>query len=97
MEALLSKQRYLTSNSVVTGSDIRLFVTLIRCAANLSPCLTCSLSFDAVYITHFKTNKKRIVDYPNLLGFVRDVYQYKGIGDTVDFYHIKNHYFRFAF
>jgi putative glutathione S-transferase len=49
--------------------------------------------FDPVYITYFKTNKKRIVDYPNLLGFVRDVYSIEEVKNTFSMDHIKTHYF----
>ncbi|XP_059153998.1 glutathionyl-hydroquinone reductase YqjG-like [Physella acuta] len=78
VEDLLSHTRYLTGPDL-TEADIRLFTTLIR--------------FDTVYHTHFKTNKKRIVDYPNLWGFVRDIYQLPGVADTVDQEHIMKHYF----
>jgi putative glutathione S-transferase len=60
-------------------TDWRLFVTLIR--------------FDAVYVGHFKCNLRRIVDYPNLWGYLRDLYQTDGIAATVDFDHIKRHYY----
>ena len=59
--------------------DWRLFVTLVR--------------FDAVYHGHFKCNLRRIVDYPNLYGYLRDLYQMPGIADTVNFDHIKRHYY----
>jgi putative glutathione S-transferase len=49
--------------------------------------------FDAVYVGHFKCNKKRIVDYPALSNYFRELYQYPGIADTVDFEHIKHHYY----
>ena len=57
----------------------RLFPTLIR--------------FDAVYVTHFKCNLRRIDDYANLSNYLRELYQMPGIADTVDMYHIKHHYF----
>jgi glutathionyl-hydroquinone reductase len=60
-------------------TDVRLFVTLIR--------------FDAVYHGHFKCNLRRIVDYPNLFGYMKDVYQSAGIAGTVNFDHIKRHYY----
>nr|KAG5704964.1 hypothetical protein BaRGS_022806 [Batillaria attramentaria] len=60
VEAILSKQRYLVGNQL-TEADIRLFTTLVR--------------FDTVYHTHFKTNKRRIVDYPNMWAYTRDIYQ----------------------
>merc|ERR1712232_870337 len=59
LEERLSKTRYLTGRTF-TWLDLRLFMTLVR--------------FDPVYITYFKTNKKRLADYPNLLGYVRDIY-----------------------
>eukprot|EP00244_Chara_vulgaris_P004637 TRINITY_DN19242_c0_g1_i1.p1 TRINITY_DN19242_c0_g1~~TRINITY_DN19242_c0_g1_i1.p1 ORF type:complete len:343 (-),score=49.05 TRINITY_DN19242_c0_g1_i1:161-1189(-) len=77
-EEILSKQRYLTGNTL-TEADIRLFVTLIR--------------FDAVYVVHFKTNKKLIREYPNLFNYSKDIYQVPGMAKTVDMYHIKKHYF----
>ncbi|WP_333606785.1 glutathione S-transferase family protein [Arsukibacterium sp.] len=78
VEALLAKQRYLTGEHL-TEADWRLFTTLIR--------------FDAVYHGHFKCNKQRLEDYPNLAGFTRELYQWPGVADTVDFYHIKRHYY----
>ena len=60
-------------------TDIRLFVTLVR--------------FDAVYHGHFKCNLRRIVDYPNLQGYLCDLYQQPGIAQTVNFDHIKRHYY----
>jgi glutathionyl-hydroquinone reductase len=78
VEALLSRQRYLTG-SLITEADWRLFTTLIR--------------FDAVYHGHFKCNKQRLADYPNLSGFSRELYQWPGVADTVNFYHIKRHYY----
>jgi len=74
----LSAQRYLTGNSI-TEADWRLFTTLVR--------------FDPVYVGHFKCNVRRIVDYPNLSGYTRDLYQQPGIADTVNMEHIKNHYY----
>ncbi|QQX82517.1 glutathione S-transferase family protein [Shewanella sp. KX20019] len=78
LEQQLSTKRYLTG-TVFTEADIRLFTTLIR--------------FDAVYVGHFKTNKKRIEDYPNLSGYVKEIYQMKGVAQTVNFEHIKQHYY----
>ena len=60
-------------------TDWRLFVTLVR--------------FDAVYHGHFKCNLRRILDYPNLFGYLKDLYQQVGIADTVNFDHIKRHYY----
>lgn len=70
----MANNRFLLGNRF-TESDIRLFVTLIR--------------FDAVYYVHFKTNLKRAADYPNITGWLRDVYQLPGIADTVKFDQIK--------
>ena len=74
----LGKQRYLAGEQM-TEADWRLFTTLIR--------------FDAVYHGHFKTNLKRIEDYPNLSEYVRELYQVPGISETVNFDHIKRHYY----
>ncbi|MBS0876767.1 MULTISPECIES: glutathione S-transferase family protein [unclassified Tatumella] len=77
-EAILAERRYLTGNQL-SEADIRLWTTLIR--------------FDDVYVTHFKCNRKRISDYPNLYGFLRDIYQLPGIADTVNLPHICHHYY----
>lgn len=78
MENRLFTRRYLFEQRIVE-TDWRLFVTLIR--------------FDAVYYGHFKCNIRRIVDYPNLFGYLKDLYQQEGITDTVNFDHIKRHYY----
>lgn len=78
LEDRLSKQRYLTG-STITEADWRLFTTLVR--------------FDPVYVGHFKCNLRRIADYPNLSGYVRDLYQQPGVAETVNLEHIKNHYY----
>lgn len=78
VEQRLAKTRYLLGDQL-TEADWRLFVTLIR--------------FDPVYVGHFKCNKQRIEDYPNLSDYVRDLYQYPGIKETVNFAHIKQHYY----
>ncbi|MBK5350961.1 glutathione S-transferase family protein [Pseudomonas sp. TH41] len=78
LEALLGANRYLVGE-YLTEADIRLFTTLIR--------------FDAVYHGHFKCNLRRIVDYPNLSNWLREIYQWPGIAETVDFTHIKHHYY----
>ncbi len=78
LEQRLSRQRFLTGENI-TEADWRLFTTLVR--------------FDAVYVGHFKCNLKRIVDYPNLWDYVRDLYQQPGIAGTVNMQHIKNHYY----
>ncbi len=77
-EKILAGSRYLTG-SELTEADVRLFTTLVR--------------FDAVYVTHFKCNLKRIVDYPNLWGYTRDIFQSAGVAETVCMEHIKTHYF----
>nr|CAB3251035.1 glutathione S-transferase omega-like 2 [Phallusia mammillata] len=76
-EELLSKQRYLVGNRL-TEADIRLFTTLIR--------------FDQVYHGHFKCNKKRIIDYPNIWGYLRELYQIPAFRETTDMNHIRKHY-----
>ena len=78
LEARLSTRRYLIGNRIVEA-DWRLFCTLVR--------------FDAVYHGHFKCNVRRIVDYPNLDAYLRDLYQQPGIAETVNFDHIKRHYY----
>ena len=78
LEARLSRQRFLIDNQL-TEADIRLFPTLVR--------------FDSVYYSHFKCNLRRLIDYPNLWGYARDLYQRPGFGDTVNFDHIKRHYY----
>jgi putative glutathione S-transferase len=78
LEELLSKQRYLIGNKM-TEADWRLFTTLVR--------------FDAVYYNHFKTNKKRLMDCPNLWAYTRELYQVPGVAETVNMDHIKYHYF----
>ncbi len=74
----LSRRRYLTGNTI-TEADWRLFTTLVR--------------FDPVYVGHFKCNIRRIVDYENLSGYVRDLYQQPGVAATVNMQHIKDHYY----
>ena len=78
LEQRLSKQRYLTGEKI-TEADWRLFTTLIR--------------FDPVYFGHFKCNLKQIQQYPNLFSYVKALYQWPGVAATVDFYHIKRHYY----
>ncbi len=78
LEDRLSTQRYLIDDKI-TEADWRLFTTLVR--------------FDAVYYSHFKTNKKRLVDYPNLWAYTRELYQVPGVAETVNMDHIKTHYF----
>ena len=78
LEKRLGERRYLTGEHL-TEADIRLFTTLIR--------------FDAVYHGHFKCNLRRLADYPNLSGWLRELYQLPGVAGTVSFQHIKNHYY----
>ncbi|WP_370046493.1 MULTISPECIES: glutathione S-transferase family protein [Salipiger] len=78
IEERLSKGRYLMGERI-TEADWRLFTTLIR--------------FDQVYNVHFKCNKARIVDYPNLWAYTRELYQWPGVADTVHFDHFKRHYY----
>ena len=79
LEARLARRRYLFGPQPVE-TDWRLFVTLIR--------------FDAVYHGHFKCNLRRIVDYPHLWAYVRDLYQFRNVASTVNLDHIKRHYYR---
>ncbi|MEE9452223.1 MAG: glutathione S-transferase family protein [Gammaproteobacteria bacterium] len=79
LEELLGQQRYLVGDCM-TEADWRLFTTLVR--------------FDAVYVGHFKCNQKRIADYPHLQNYLRELYQYPGIAETVHMDHIKQHYYR---
>ncbi|WP_299776235.1 glutathione S-transferase family protein [uncultured Pseudoteredinibacter sp.] len=78
VEEILSAQRYLVGKQI-SEADWRLFTTLIR--------------FDAVYHGHFKCNRQRLEDFPNISNYVRELYQWPGIAETVDFYHIKRHYY----
>ena len=77
IEGILSENRYLMGDRV-TEADWRLFTTLIR--------------FDKVYHGHFKCNRRRIVDYPNIWGYLRELYQWNGVAETVNFDHITRHY-----
>ncbi len=78
LERRLAGQRYLVGDQI-TEADWRLFTTLVR--------------FDPVYVGHFKCNLKRLIDYRNLFAYVRELYQWPGVAETVDFHHIKNHYY----
>jgi putative glutathione S-transferase len=78
VESILARQRYLMG-AVLTEADWRLFTTLIR--------------FDAVYYGHFKTNRQRIADYPAISNYLRELYQQPGVAQTVNFEHIKQHYY----
>lgn len=78
LEARLAEQRYLVGDQI-TEADWRLFTTLVR--------------FDPVYHTHFKCSLRRLVDYPNLWAYTRELYQIPGIAETVNLDHIKHHYY----
>lgn len=75
---VLEDQRFLVGDRL-TLADIRLFPTLVR--------------FDQVYHTHFKCNKRRIIDYPNLWDYTKELYQLPGVAETVNMDHIKEHYY----
>ena len=78
LSARLKRQRYLVGDTI-TEADIRLFTTLVR--------------FDAVYHGHFKCNRSKLTELPVLWAYARDLFQTPGFGDTVDFDHIKRHYY----
>ena len=78
LEQRLCDHRYLAGEHM-TEADVRLFTTIVR--------------FDAVYYSHFKCNLRRIADYPNLSNWLREMYQWPGIAETVDLKHIKGHYY----
>ena len=77
LEDILSQHRYLMGDKL-TEADWRLFTTLVR--------------FDPVYHLHFKCNRRRIIDYPNLWGYTRELYQMSGVAETVVMPHIVRHY-----
>lgn len=79
LDQRLANQRYLTGDQI-TEADWRLFTTLVR--------------FDPVYVGHFKCNLRRIIDYPHLWPYVCDLYQTPGVAETVNFIHIKRHYYQ---
>jgi len=79
LEERLTKSRYLCGDRM-TEADWRLFTTLVR--------------FDPVYVGHFKCNLRRLVDYPSLWDYTRELFQYPGVAATVDFTHIKRHYYQ---
>lgn len=79
VEELLGKQAYLVGDKI-TEADWRLFTTLIR--------------FDPVYYGHFKCNLKHVYEYPNIWRYTKELYHFPGVADTVDFRHIKEHYYR---
>ncbi|MCP5207888.1 MAG: glutathione S-transferase family protein [Hahellaceae bacterium] len=78
LESLLARRRYLLGGQI-TEADWRLFTTLIR--------------FDSVYHGHFKCNRQRLEDFPHLANYLRELYQLPGIASTVNFDHIKRHYY----
>jgi glutathionyl-hydroquinone reductase len=78
-EVVLGERRYLCGERI-TEADWAFFVTLVR--------------FDPVYYGHFKCNLRRIVDYPNLWGYLKDLYQQPGVADTVNMKHVMKHYYR---
>jgi len=79
LDRRLGQLRYLLGDRI-TEADWRLFTTLVR--------------FDPVYVGHFKCNLRRIADYSNLAGYLRDLYQQPKVAETVNFNHIKRHYYR---
>ena len=79
LSARLEHQRYLVGDTI-TEADVRLFTTLVR--------------FDAVYHGHFKCNRSKLSEMPILWGYARDLFQTPGFGDTIDFDHIKRHYYQ---
>jgi len=78
IEGILSQQRYLVGDQI-TEADWRLFTTLIR--------------FDAVYHSHFKCNRQKLSEFPSISNYLRELYQVEGVAETVDFDHIKQHYY----
>ena len=78
LEERLSRQRYLVGDTI-TEADWRLFTTLLR--------------FDPVYVGHFKCNRNRIIDMPNLWAYARELYQWPGVSETVNLDHIRRHYY----
>jgi putative glutathione S-transferase len=79
IDAHLADHRFLAGDRF-TEADVRLFTTLVR--------------FDAVYHGHFKCNRQRLEEFAHLPGYLRELYQLPGVADTVDFAHIKGHYYR---
>ncbi len=79
LEERLATRRFLMGDHI-TEADVRLFTTLVR--------------FDPVYHGHFKTNRNKLIDMPNLWGYARDLFQTPGFGDTIDFEQIKDHYYK---
>jgi glutathionyl-hydroquinone reductase len=79
VEEILSRQRYIVCNDRLTEADIRLFMTLVR--------------FDEVYVVYFKTNCRFLTSYPNMRQYMRELYQWTGIRESIRMDHIKTHYF----
>jgi putative glutathione S-transferase len=79
LETRLATQRFLVSDTDLTMADVRLWVTLVR--------------FDAVYHTHFKCNKKKLTEYPNLFAYTCDIYQMGNVKTIIDMEMIKKHYY----
>ena len=79
LEEKLSDGRPYLCGETLTEADWRLFTTLIR--------------FDPVYVGHFKCNRRRIADYPHLSAYTKRLYEHPGVAGTVDFDHIKRHYY----
>jgi putative glutathione S-transferase len=79
LDARLEGKKYLFGDRL-TEADVRLFTTIVR--------------FDPVYVGHFKCNLRRIADYPNLYRFLKTLYNLPGVTETVNFTHIKNHYYQ---
>lgn len=77
-EGVLGKQRYMVGDRL-TEADLCMFTTLLR--------------FDPVYYVHFKCNQQHIYDYPNLSGYLREIYQMPGVAETCNMDHIKRHYY----
>src|SRR5690606_23022017 len=78
LDTTLQSQRFLCGDTL-TEADWRLFTTLIR--------------YDAVYYSHFKCNRRRILDYPGLWRYLKELYHWPGVAETVNFQHIKGHYY----
>ena len=78
LEERLADRRFLMGDTI-TEADVRLFTTLVR--------------FDAVYHGHFKCNRNKLTEMPNLWAYARDLFQTPGFGDTIDFEQIKQHYY----
>jgi len=78
LEGVLGKSRFVVGNKF-TEADLRLFMTLVR--------------FDEVYVVYFKCNVRRLVEYPHIHNYLRDVYQLPGMAESINMEHIKTHYY----